>query len=405
MNILLINHYAGSPEYGMEFRPYYMCKEWVKQGHQTLIVGGSYSHLRKQQPTKDFETIDQVNYRWVKLNHYHGNGIGRIISMGLFTTKLSLLYKKYLGVFVPDIVIASSTYPLDIYPAKRIAQHYNAKLIYEVHDLWPLSPIELGGFSPKHPFIRVMQKAEDDCYKYVDAVVCMLPNAESHMRERGLTEGKFFCVPNGIVLSDWENPMALPNEHSDFLNKLKSQGKTIVGFAGAHGIANSLYSVIDAVAQLNKDNIDLVLVGTGPEKENLQKYVEKKCLDNIHFLPPVNKLAVPSLLKEMDILYVGLQKQTLFRFGISPNKLFDYMMAGKPIVQAIEAGNNIVADANCGLCAEPDNVGDIASVITKLNNMTVLEREQLGQNGKSYVLKNHTYGILAERFLHVMSNL
>lgn len=405
MNILIINHYAGSPEYGMEFRPYYMCKEWILRGHQTLIVGGSYSHLRKLQPSKVFESIDGVNYRWVKLNRYKGNGIGRVISIFLFITKLGFLFKKILGGFKPDVVIASSTYPLDIYPAKRIAKYYSAKLIYEVHDLWPLSPIELGGYSPKHPFIRVLQKAEDDCYKYVDAVVCMLPNAEKHMKERGLAAGKFYCVPNGIVLSDWEKPMELPQEHVDFINKLKSQGKTFVGFAGAHGIANSLYAVIDAVALLKEKNIDLVLVGTGPEKENLQKYVEKKNFVNIHFLPPVNKLAVPSLLKEMDILYIGLQKQSLFRFGISPNKLFDYMMAGKPVVQAIEAGNNIVADANCGLCAEPDNIDDIALSIMKLNELSPSEREQLGQNGKSYVLNNHTYGVLAEKFLRVLENI
>ena len=219
MNILLINHYAGSPEYGMEFRPYYMCKEWIRRGHHVLIIGGSYSHLRKQQPRQESETIDGVNYRWVTLNQYKGNGIGRIASMGLFITKLGASYKKYLGSFVPEIVIASSTYPLDIYPAKRIARHYRAKLIYEVHDLWPLSPIELGGYSPNHPFIKVMQKGENDCYRYVDAVVSMLPKAEAHMKEHGLSDGKFHYVPNGIVLEDWENTPP-PNYQSSMKNCL-----------------------------------------------------------------------------------------------------------------------------------------------------------------------------------------
>ena len=205
MNILLINHYAGSPDYGMEFRPYYMSREWMKVGHRVLIIGASYSHLRKQQPSAEKEMIDAVDYRWVKTLTYKGNSVGRIVSMGQFVGKLYMNYKRYLSDFAPDIVIASSTYPLDIYPAKRIAKHYGAKLIYEVHDLWPLSPMELGGYSENHPFIKVMQKAEDDCYKYVDAVVSMLPKAEEHMRERGLKAGKFHCVPNGIVLEDWQN--------------------------------------------------------------------------------------------------------------------------------------------------------------------------------------------------------
>ena len=87
MHILLINHYAGSPELGMEFRPYYMAKEWVKAGHQVLIVGGSFSHLRKVQPQGKEDLIEGIHYRWVKLNAYKGNGIGRIRSMFSFVSR------------------------------------------------------------------------------------------------------------------------------------------------------------------------------------------------------------------------------------------------------------------------------------------------------------------------------
>lgn len=405
MNILLINHYAGSPAYGMEFRPYHMAKEWVKAGHQVLIIGGSHSHLRKQQPVPGAEMIDGIQYYWIKLNSYKGNGIGRILSMGFFVSKLWCNYRKYLGAFKPDIIIASSTYPIDIYPARKIAKHYGAKLIYEVHDLWPLSPIELGGYSPKHPFIKVMQRAEDYCYEHVDGVVCMLPKAEEHMKEHGLADGKFFYVPNGIVLDDWKNPMPLPEEHDKNLSRLKNEGKYLVGFAGAHGIANSLPAVIDAVSQLKEQNVALVLVGTGPEKENLIKYVNDKHFDNIYFLNPVNKLAIPSLLGRMDLLYIGLQKQSLFRFGISPNKMFDYMMAGKPIVQAIDAGNNLVEEANCGLYAEPENVEAIKEAILKIMYLSKEEQEKLGENGHTFVLKNHTYQVLSKNFINAMKTL
>lgn len=402
MNILLINHYAGSPEYGMEFRPYYMAKEWVKAGHKVLIIGGNHSHLRKQQPKSGPENIDGIDYYWVKLNNYKGNSVGRIISMGLFVSKLWCNYKSYLGAFKPDIVIASSTYPIDIYPARRIAKYYKAKLIYEVHDLWPLSPIELGGYSEKHPFIRVMQRAENYCYKYVDGVVCMLPKAEEHMKEHGLADGKFFYVPNGIVLDDWTNPINLPNKHKEIISSLKNKGQFLVGFAGAHGIANSLYAVIDAVAQLKNDNVSLVLVGTGQEKDNLIQYSKEKLLDNIYFLDPINKLAIPSLLKEMDLLYIGLQKQSLFRFGISPNKMFDYMMAGKPIIQAIDAGNNMVEEAHCGLYAEPDNSEAIKKAILQIKDLSEEERHKLGESGKQFVLANHTYQVLGADFIKAM---
>ena len=405
MNILLINHYAGSPELGMEFRPYYMAKEWVKMGHQVLIVGGSFSHLRKVQPQGEEDLIDGIRYRWVKLNTYKGNGVGRIRSMFSFVSKLWWGYKKYIGDFEPDVVIASSTYPLDIYPARRIAKYYGAKLVYEVHDLWPLSPMELGGYSNRHPFSMIMQKAENDCYKNVDAVVSMLPLAVEHMKAHGLAAGKFYYVPNGIVLADWKNPTGLPEEHGILLNELHKKGKFIVGFAGAHGIANSLYAVIDAVALVEKQDVVLVLVGGGQEKNNLIKYTQKKKIDNVYFLPPVNKLAIPSLLKEMDVLYVGLQRQSLFRFGISPNKMFDYMMAAKPIIQAIEAGNNLVREADCGIDVEPDNKTEISKAILNLKAMSQEERIEMGENGRRFVLSHHTYQVLGKQFLDIMINL
>ena len=119
MKILLINHYAGAPELGMEFRPFYMAKEWGKLGHETLIIGGSFSHLRRKQPSERDTYIEGVHYSWVRVNKYAGNGIGRIISMFLFILKLFFRFRHYLGDFQPDIVIASSTYPMDIYPARR----------------------------------------------------------------------------------------------------------------------------------------------------------------------------------------------------------------------------------------------------------------------------------------------
>lgn len=406
MNILLINHYAGSPRYGMEFRPYYLSREWNKQGHNTLIVAANFSHLRRQQPEKlGFESIDGITYCWIKTLKYKSNGVRRFLSMLQFVTKLWFNNKKYLNDFKPDVVIASSTYPLDIYPAKKIAKHYGAKLIYEVHDLWPLSPMELGGYSKWHPFILIMQTAEDYCYKHCDAVVSLLPKAEDYMSTRGLAKGKFFYVPNGVVLDDWEKPEAIPNEYQSLIKSLKSSGTFLVAYAGSHGIANSLYSIIDAVGWLSKENIHLFLLGTGNEKENLIKYVKSKNYINITFLNPINKLAVPTFLKEMDLLYIGLQKQSLFRFGISPNKIFDYMMASKPIIQAIDAGNNLVKEANCGIYVEPDNIDEIKEGILNIANMSEEERSNLGKNGYNFVMENHTYNVLGRNFINVLEKI
>jgi len=107
----------------------------------------------------------------------------------------------------------------------------------------------------------------------------------------------------------------------------------------------------------------------------------------------------------MDVLYIGLQKQSLFRFGISPNKMFDYMMAEKPVIQAIDAGNNIVREASCGLDVEPDNVGEIASAMEKLSRFPKENLQEMGRNGKRFVLENHTYSVLAKKFINCLENL
>lgn len=399
MNILLINHYAGSPSLGMEFRPYYMAREWLKMGHQTRIVGASFSHLRKQQPVKKKEVVDGISYSWIKTNCYQGNGIGRIVSMAEFIGKLFLGYKQLLRDFVPDVVIASSTYPLDNYIAEKIARHYKAKMVYEIHDLWPLSPMELGGYSPHHPFIRVMQRAEDFAYRHCDGVVCMLPKAAEHCIEHGLPAEKFHYVPNGIVLEDWEQPEPLPAEHRQLIGRLKAEGRFLIGYAGGHALSNSLDVLMDAAKRMDKQRFAIVLVGNGTEKERLCQRIVNEHIENVWFLNPIPKKAIPSFLAEMDILYLGWNRNPLYRFGISPNKIFDYMMSEKPVVHAVEAGNDPVAEADCGLSVEPGNAGAIADAMEKLSQMSEEERRQMGANGKRFVLENHTYSVLAKRFI------
>lgn len=164
MNILLINHYAGSPVMGMEFRPYYMAREWIKEGHQVFIIAGDYSHLRKNNPmvNRDFEkeNIDGIHYIWIKTGVYEGNGVKRALTMARFVSKLWIKAERIARGLKPDVVIASSTYPIDTYAAQRIAKGAHAGLIHEVHDMWPSTLTEIGGMSKYHPFVAAMRIGE-----------------------------------------------------------------------------------------------------------------------------------------------------------------------------------------------------------------------------------------------------
>jgi glycosyltransferase involved in cell wall biosynthesis len=406
MRILLINHYAGSPNHGMEYRVYYMAREWVRLGHDVRIIASAYSHLRFQQPLmgnqKAFdEIIDDIHYTWLKAPSYNGNGISRTWNIATFIGRLYQKGGRFTKIFNPDIVIASSTYPMDIWPARRIARISRAKLVYEVHDLWPLSPIELGGMSKWHPFIMLVQAAEDYAYRHSDVVVSMLPKVREYMESRGMAPHKLHIVPNGIDPSEWEhNGLVLDKGLEQLFESFKSRHVKIVGYAGAHGIANALNTLIDAAKIMREENVIFVLVGSGPEKATLQKRVATEGLQNVYFLNPIYKGSIPKLLEKFDIAYIGLQNQNLFRFGIAPNKLMDYMMAARPVLMAINAGNDLVGEAGCGVTVKPENPQSIVQGIQYLLGRPEDERKTMGQRGRTFVLQHHVYSVLAQNFLN-----
>lgn len=400
MNILLINHYAGSPELGMEFRPYYLAKEWIRQGHQVLIVGGNFSHLRSVQPQAERSVTEGVQYCWIKLNKYEGNGLGRVLSMFLFVTKLFWNFKKYLNGFKPNVVIASSTYPLDIYAARRISKYYSARLIYEVHDLWPLSPMEIGGYSKYHPFIMVMQKAENFAYKFSDRVVSLLPHALQHMKEHGLKPEKFIYVPNGFEEEEWKNNgKNLFCRHQELLRELKEGGKKIIGYMGGHAKSNALDFLLDAMKLVNDEAIICVLVGNGQEKIRLMNRVDKEKISNVIFLDSVMKNEIPALLSEVDVLYIGWENNPLYKYGISPNKLIDYMLSGKPILHSVNAVNDWVAESGCGISVEAEDPTKIKEGIEYLFSLDNETRYILGSKGKKYAMQYFKYSVLAKKFI------
>jgi glycosyltransferase involved in cell wall biosynthesis len=407
LNILLINHYVGSNIHGMEYRPYYLAKEWVKNGHDVTMIGASFSHIRTVQPEMNEEWkeefLDGIRYIWIKTPAYEGNGVKRIINMMVFLKSLIGKTSYIAKTYQPDVVIASSTYPLDIYPARKIAKKARAKLIFEVHDLWPLSPMELGNMSPYHPFIMVMQKGENDAYKFADTVVSLLPKADQHMIEHGLKPGNFRYLPNGIDLEQWnESKEKIPEEHSGVIQRLKKEGQFLVGYAGTHGIANALEYLIDAAELVKNEPISFVLVGKGPERDNLMKLAADKKLTNIHFLPVINKKAIPDFLSHMDALYIGWRRSPLYRFGVSPNKLLDYLMAARPIIHGIEAGNDLVAEAAAGISIEPENPQAIADAVKEMRKHTQEELVEMGENGKRFVMKTHDYRVLSNKFIEIM---
>lgn len=410
MKVLLINHYAGSPSHGMEFRPYELGTRWARSGNEVTIVAASYSHVRTSQPTVSrsavTEYIGGVRYIWIPVPRYAGNGVKRALNVFAFVHRARSLVDRLSREWRPDVAIASSTYPLDILVAEAAARADHTAIIFEVHDLWPLSPIELGGMSASHPFIRLMQWSEERAYSRADKVVSLLPCTREYMIGRGMAPEKFVYIPNGV---DTRRTAATtdcaPAIHREAILRESRAGRLVVGYAGAHGVANGLDVVLDAAELLRGMPVSFVLVGDGSERQALVQRATRSGLDNVLFLPPVPRNEVDAVLHLFDVGLLTLQPQPLFRFGISPNKLMDYMLVGLPVIQAVAAGNDIVGDAGCGVTVPPGNAEALAGAVRTFVSMPHTQLHDMGSRGRAYVLEHHDYDGLAARFASTMAGV
>lgn len=344
--IWIVHQYASTPETGMGGRHFYLAQELAKQGHKVYVIASSANHLLHSQPklTGDitFEPAAGFTFVWVKMPDYsEAHSKQRVLNWFLFPWRIQKLAKLIAD--KPDAVLCSSPSPIAFLGAQRLAKKFKAKLAFEVRDIWPLTLTEIGGYSPKHPFIRLMQWVENKAYRDSDRVVFNLKNSVEHMVEHGLQKDKFTWVANGFSLDEVEN--AIPLETS-VVNQLP-KNKFIVGYTGTFGLANDLYTLIDAAEILKEEkNIGFVLVGGGKDKEQLTNYIKNRKLENVTVLDFIKKAQIQSMLANFDALTVGAKKEPMYRFGVSPNKLFDYLYAAKPILYYIESGNYTPVDCS-----------------------------------------------------------
>ncbi len=405
MNILTLNHYAGSPSMGMEYRSYALSRELNARGHHCAIVAGTYSHLRQRNPDQApfrvrHTCVEEVDWYWIPTGAYNGNGFRRVVSMLSFATRTWLYARRLAEEQRPDVVIASSTYPLDIYAAARIARIAGASLVFELHDMWPLTPQLLGGLSERHPFIRIMRYAEDYYCRHADLVISVLPNAIEHLATRGLTPDRCAVVPNGVDVTAGRESQAPPESHLNVLREARAAGRFVVLYAGSVGLSNRLDALLRAVDLVNDIPMQLVIIGQGPEAEALKRLASSLGLSNVSFLSPIPRCQLQGLFALADIAYAGIGASPLYRYGASLNKLYEYMMAGACVLfaGAADVFNDVVSEAGAGVSVAHALPEDIADGIRRLYALTREERAELGRRGADYCKRHFTYGVLAERY-------
>jgi glycosyltransferase involved in cell wall biosynthesis len=393
--IWFVSQYAGGPGIGMQYRQYQLAHELNQQGHQAIVISGCFSHLYRNPPVVesngDRQMIDGVEFVWVKNTKYEKSiSLGRFWNMLVFAWNILRLDVRSLP--KPDAVIVSSPSMLPIVAALKWKRLFNCKVFFEVRDIWPLTLQELGNLSRYHPLVLFMRYFECLAYRKSDLVVSLLPNANKHYEEGGMPSKNFRYLPNGV-----ESNLPAEREASNWPTSI-SDSDFVVGYGGSIGKANALRYLIEA-AQLLKDEekIHFVCVGKGDQLESLRE--QASGLSNVHFLPPVEKREFLAMLKKFTLCYIGLERESLFRFGVSPNKLFDYMLAKRPVLYAIDSGNKPVDEAKCGWSVEAANAQQIAIAIHEAAKKNKAELDSLGENGYRFVMENHTYNHLAKRLV------
>ena len=401
MRILLIDHYAGSPRMGMEYRPYQMARRWVRMGHQVVLLAADHSHLRLHNPhvSRDFEekVIGGVRYSFVRTPEYGPALGGRGRNAAAFVAKIWRAAPQLARRWNPEVVIASSTYPFDSWPARRIARLAGAGLVFEVHDLWPLTQIELYGYGENHPLVRTIRQGAKYAWRTADKVVSILPGAGEYFAQMGLDPGKMVYIPNGA--EPFPQGGTPPRRQLAALERLRREQGFLLIYAGSVGRSNGLLPLVEA-ASLLEGKAGIAILGNGAYKIPLKRAAGGE--GNLLFLDGVDRGQLASLLARADACYLGAKDSPLYQYGIGMNKLYDYMQAARPILCGVKTPQNPVELAGCGLVIPPEDPAAIAQGVEQLRALPREEREAMGRRGKAYLRQHHQYARLAERYLETL---
>jgi len=337
--------------------------------------------------------VDGINVIELKIDYSNkDNYFSRIISFLAFSFRgiKIAIYRDY------DIIFATST-PLTAGIPGIFAKYLkNKKFVFEVRDLWPELPKAMGVI--KNPIIlKLMDFLETVSYKSADGIIGLAPGIVSGIRKK---------VPN-------KNIVMIPNGCDNNLikkkNNFQSRNKFIATFTGAHGFANGLNIILDAakiIQNLNESDIEIHFIGDGAVKESLQKRAERENIENCIFLEPLSKKKLFKYLNDnVSVGLMTLKNIPEFYYGTSPNKFFDYISLGLPVLNNYPGWiADIIRRNNCGLVVDPDNPKAFADALIYLKLKPHLLNE-MSANGMALSKKKFDRSILSDSFVKFIEGI
>ena len=402
MRVLILNQYAlPAAEAGIT-RHGDIGAELVRRGHDVTVVASDFDYLSRQ-PTQrggksGVTSHDGVKFVWARTGAYVANDRRRVASMvryAMSATRAGLGNRAAL-----DVVVGSSPQPLAPLAASVVARLRRVPWVFEARDIWPSALVDMGALARNGLTHRALERLERFFYNSSNAVVSVPPRGSLRLEELGIDPAKCVHIPNAASTAVTEvGPIP------DTLDQLiqEADRRFVLVYTGAIGVMQDFANVLAAIAQLRESRPDLyrqllvLIVGGGVAAASTAQNAADPALDHVHVHAAVAKPAVRSLLLKADACLLTLAPADVFRYGVSPNKLFEYFAAAKPVLIS-SAYPTLVDDVNAGIRFAPGDPAALAQAIVEMMNTTEAARTAIGERGRRLVETKYSIAAITDQY-------
>lgn len=407
MRVLVFSHYYYPEGNAPASRMAALCAHWARNGHQVEVItcvpnvpnGVVYEGYRNQLCQTEILDGVQVTRVWSYLSANQGT-VRRIVNF------ISYMVMAVLAAWFrrrPDVVIATSPQFFCGW-AGLIAARLRIQrvpFILEIRDLWPDSIIAVGAIANRY-VLRSLYWLEKWLYRGASHIVTVGDGYCEDLVAKGVPREKLSVIPNGV-----DRDTFWPRQAGDFLSRYGIHNQFTCAYVGTIGMAAGLEIAIEAAERLRasgRDDVAILLVGDGAEREKLERIAGEKGLTNLVFTGRLPKAEIPEILAATDVCFVHLRKADLFT-RVLPSKIFEMAAMKKPIILGVQGhAARLIQDACAGICIEPENSEQFVSAVCSLASDPE-GRLRLGQAGHDYVVANYDRASLADKYLRVLYRL
>ncbi len=410
MKIWILNHYATNMYFDKAGRHHSLAKYLVKKGHKvTIYCANTIHNSDKILDTGKAISITKegdsgVNYVFLKTRPYCDNGKMRILNMIDYFVNLKKATRNCME--KPDIILASSVHPLALIAGEKIAHKWGIPCICEIRDLWPETLVELGIIKRNSFMAKVLYRGERHIYIKADQLIFTMPGGRDYIIDQHWEDKvslkKIHHINNGVDLEKYDYDKELYKINDPDLDD-NSTFKII--YAGSIRKANKIDEFI-AVAELLKkygrNDIKILIYGDGDQKNRLEAEGYSRGLDNLIFKGRVKKEYIPYILSKGNLNAVIDESNGLGKYGISWNKIFEYMASGNPtVIDYNMMGYNIVAEYGFGIAKEYIDAEEFCKDVLYMADLTEEKYEEYSCNARK-AAKEYDYSNLANKLEKVL---